>query len=326
MTPAAGRALICAHSHPAISKGGAEIAAWSLFEGVQAAGRDAWFMGCVSEPAARLGSAITQPFGARQFLYAAGAFDWFKFANQDASFPRQFGEVLTELRPDLVHFHHYVNFGLESFLHIRRVLPNCKIVLTLHEYQAICNHYGQMITRQRKSLCYGASPRDCNRCFPEFSQADFFLRRAYAMRFFDLVDQFIAPSRFLAERYVKWGLPEARMAVIENVTAEVASAPPAPPPPSKVLRIGFFGQISLLKGIHVLLDAARLLEEAGATGIAFDIHGDHTNQPAEFQSDFLARLETAGSNVRFHGAYDNARVDHLMRGVDAVLVPSIWWE
>jgi glycosyltransferase involved in cell wall biosynthesis len=30
--------------------------------------------------------------------------------------------------------------------------------------------------------------------------------------------------------------------------------------------------------------------------------------------------------VHFHGAYRQDQVDRLMRSVDAVLVPSIWWE
>ena len=71
-------------------------------------------------------------------------------------------------------------------------------MLTLHEFQAICHHYGQMITRTTRALCYQASTRDCTKCFPEFSRADFFLRRQYTQRFLELVDLFIAPSRFLA--------------------------------------------------------------------------------------------------------------------------------
>jgi glycosyltransferase involved in cell wall biosynthesis len=329
MTEASGRILIAAHSHPAITKGGAEIAAWRLYEHVAARpGWQAWFLGCAREVGAgRTGSVITQPFSEREFIYAPSAFDWFKFANHDKQFPRELELLLREIAPDIVHFHHYVNFGVETFLHVRRALPDCRIVLTLHEFQAICNHYGQMVTREKKSLCYEASLRDCNKCFPEFSRADFFLRKTYISRFLDLVDQFISPSAFLAERYVHWGIPEAKMAVLENVTmpAQATGFPGLDADPD-ILRVGFFGQISFLKGIHVALDAARLLEEEGVTNIQLEIHGDYTSQPPEFQTDFLERLQKAGRNVRYHGPYENHRVDALMRGVDLVVVPSIWWE
>ena len=192
------RLLIAAHSHPAITKGGAEIAAWRLYESIGARrGWQAWFMGCARETGAgRAGSVITQPFSDTEFVYTPTAFDWFKFANLDKHYPRELETVLQEVAPDIVHFHHYVNFGVETFLHIKRALPACRIVLTLHEFQAICNHYGQMVTKEKKSLCYEDSPRECNRCFPEFSRSDFFLRKTYISRFFDLVDQFISPSAF----------------------------------------------------------------------------------------------------------------------------------
>src|SRR5262249_8003173 len=162
-----------------------------------------------------------------------------------------------------------------------------------------CNHYGQMVTKQKKSLCYEGSPRDCNRCFPEFSRSDFFLRKTYISRFLDLVDQFISPSAFLAERYVKWGVPAAKMAVLENVTAPAEPVGEASPRGAdRILRVGFFGQISFLKGIHVALDAAGILEDEEFSGVQLEIHGDYTGQPEEFQKDFLARLEKAGRNVR----------------------------
>ncbi len=284
-------------------------------------------MGCAREPGSRLGSNITQPFSDREFLYAPNSFDWFKFANQDTSYPSELEAMLLEIRPDVLHFHHYANFGLETFLHIKRLLPDSKIVLTLHEFQAICNHYGQMVTRQTKSLCYESSPRDCNACFPEFTRADFFLRKTYIERFFALVDHFSAPSHFLAERYIKWGVPAERMTVIENVTAPASPlAESVVETHSSMFRVGFFGQISFLKGINILLEAAHLLDEAEIGHVQFDIHGDYRGQPEEFRKDFLARMEKAGRNVRFHGPYENERVDQLMRSVDVVLVPSIWWE
>jgi glycosyltransferase involved in cell wall biosynthesis len=328
--PRARRLLIASHSHPAISKGGAELAAWRMYESFRdLPDWDAWFMGCGrdSNGGARLGSVITQPFGADQFLYASGQFDWFKFSNNDERFPREFAELLRNTRPDILHFHHYVNFGMEAFLIAKRELPDCKIVLTLHEYQAICNHYGQMVTKANKSLCYESRPRDCNKCFPDTRAADFFLRQAYIQRFMALVDHFISPSEFLADRYIAWGLPAEKMSVIENVIAVAKPVAAEPPRNAKgPLRVGFFGQISFLKGIHVLLDAALMLENEEVEDIVFEVHGDYSNQPAEFQADFVARMAKAGRNVRFNGPYDNTRVDALMRSCDVILIPSIWWE
>jgi glycosyltransferase involved in cell wall biosynthesis len=323
------RIAIAAHGHPEMSKGGAEIAAFQIFRALQARKDcEAWFIGCDrSMEADRAGAVLMQPFSEREYIYAPGEFDWFKFANRDYKFPAEFAQLLTALQPDVIHFHHYINYGVEIFHNVKRILPDCRIILTLHEFLAICHHYGQMITTVHRNLCYEASAIRCQRCFPEFSRSDFYLRKRYIQRFFDLVDGFIAPSRFLAERYIAWGLPADKMHVIENVIPVAQTAAEVPALARRgPLRIGFFGQISLLKGINLLFDTAEALAEDAQSDAVFEIFGDYRNQPPEFQKDFLDRLPKAGRNVRFHGPYDSNRVDALMRSVDAVLMTSIWWE
>ncbi len=323
------RVVVASHSHPEVSNGGAEIAAFQLFRGLRDRDDcDAWFIGCDrGTEGDRPGATISQPFSDREYVYACGAFDWFKFANRDAQFPGEITRLFAELAPDVVHFHHYINFGVEVFLHLRRAVPHCRIVLTLHEYLAVCHHFGQMVTTRHRNLCFQASPSRCQKCFPELGRSEFFLRRRYIERFFGLVDTFVAPSHFLAERYVAWGVPASRMLVMENLMPADGRAAPVPPPPADgPLRIGFFGQISALKGINVVFDAAEALAAQAFAGVSFEIFGDYRSQPPEFQQDFLARLAKAGGNVHFHGPYDRARVDQLMRSVHAVLVPSVWWE
>jgi glycosyltransferase involved in cell wall biosynthesis len=322
--------LIASHSHPQLSKGGAEISAFELFKELQHQPQcEPWFLGCDRrETDQKPGARISQPFSDREYIYSAGAYDWFKFANRDAGFPQDFRNLLKRLQPRVVHFHHYLGFGVEAFLHVRETLPNSKIVLTLHEYLALCHHFGQMITNPDRSLCSDSKPERCAECFESIAVSDFFLRRLYIERFFSLVDQFIAPSQFLAERYVAWGIPRNRMTVIENVIPAPLRGPGAAAALDQpgLLRVGFFGQISFLKGVNVLLEAAEILLQRKANGIVFEIYGDYRGQPPEFQSDFLARLANAGRNVKFKGPYTQSQVDMLMQSVDVVLLPSIWWE
>jgi glycosyltransferase involved in cell wall biosynthesis len=254
--------LVASHSHPRIVPGGAEITAYHLFKALQTRfDTTVWFLGCGRDSTyARSGSAISQPFSDQEFLYSSSAFDWFKFANRDQKFPSEMIALLQELQPDVLHFHHFINFGVEVFQLARRTLPHASIILTLHEYLAICHHFGQMVTTGKRSLCYEANNVRCNACFPEVNASDFFLRKLYITQFFAEVDQFIAPSHFLADRFVRWGLPAEKIRVIENI---IASATEADHQDLQnidgSLRIGFFGQISWLKGCDVLLGAAELL-------------------------------------------------------------------
>jgi glycosyltransferase involved in cell wall biosynthesis len=322
------RILIASHSHPRLSKGGAEIAAFQLYEALQRRpGFESWFLGCVRDQMnQKLGATISQPFTEREFLYSSAEFDWFKFANRDVNFPREFRSLLEQLRPQILHFHHYLNFGVEAFLHVRETLPHCKIVVTLHEYLAICHHFGQMITKPDRTLCYAATPSRCSSCFTEFTPSDFSLRTWYIRRFFDLVDQFVAPSQFLADRYVAWGVPKERISVIENLVVAATNRRPEASTRGGLLRVGFFGQISALKGINVLLEAAEIMEQRKATDVVVEIYGDYSGAPPDFQTEFISRIKNVGRNVKFHGPYDQQRVDALMQAVDLVVVPSIWWE
>jgi glycosyltransferase involved in cell wall biosynthesis len=232
-----------------------------------------------------------------------------------------------EIRPDIVHFHHYINLGVEAFALVKHVLPDAKIVVTLHEYLAICNHHGQMVTNPYRSLCYQASPAKCIECFQDFDESDFFLRKKYINHFFNFVDHFVSPSQFLADRYISWGMPENRISVIENlIRARMGRDNVRAIEISGPLQAGFFGQLSFLKGVNVLFEAANLLDKEERLDISFEIFGDYRNQPPEFQKELRERMETIGQNVRLNGPYDETRVDDLMQSVDCIIIPSVWWE
>ena len=350
--------LIMSHSHPREIQGGAEIAALTLFQALKGRSSQAWFLGCAGPKSeSRLGTPLTQPYGPDDYLYHPGAeFDYLKFSNPDPKFPKVLGNLISELRPDIVHLHHFLRFGVETFSVIKRYSPNTRIVLSLHEFLAICNHHGQMVKTKTMHLCERESYSACVSCFPQYKQRDFFLRKRYIQTFFEDVDLFISPSQFLAERFRDWGLPAHKLAVLENMPpvrasfhpapapqmtapqtpvarrgktatiAGVSAPPPAARPPGKPLRFGFFGQMSPLKGITVLIDAAKHLNKMDMRGATIEIHGDYSNQPLPFQTAVIEALAEAGESVVYHGAYDNRDVHRLMRQMDAIIVPSTWWE
>lgn len=329
------RIVVMSHGHPALSKGGAEIAAYQHFAMLKAMGQEAVFIASGSgRVASRDGVTFSQAFADDEFLYSDSRFDHFTHGNRDPDYPDKLKQLLSEIGPDVVHLHHYTNFGVETLFHIRRALPNCRIILTLHEYLAICHHMGQMVKASGFGLCEEASYRDCAKCFPDRSEQDFFLRDVYVKRFFALVDQFIAPSVFLRERYVRWGLPEDRISVLENglPPQDARIAPQRGVCSDGELRIGYFGQISVLKGIDVVTEAAKQLAQAQETGrgrinLRLCVFGDPSGQPPAFRQRFEQELQSLpASTFTFMGPYSNSDVQRLMSSVDAVLVPSIWWE
>ena len=107
----------------------------------------------------------------------------------------------------------------------------------------ICHRQGQMLRVPDDEPCLEESPRRCNECFPEISPQTFFLRKRFVQSHLSLVDLFIAPSAFLAQRYVDWGIPADKIRVEEyGRTAPAGSA--VTEEREFRDRFGFFGQLT----------------------------------------------------------------------------------
>ncbi len=322
------RVLIVSHGHPVLSKGGAEVAAHNLFREYQRRGMEVVFIGRSGEPSH--GGSVFSTLGSdHEILFHTWMSDFFLFQSGDKRHVwHHFRALLESLRPDVIHFHHYLHMGVELIREVRNTLPDAHIIFTLHEYLAICANNGQMVKRDTNQLCYRETPFECAQCFPERSSADFFLRKRYLGAFFRLVDRFVSPSRFLKQRYVDWGIDADRIEVIENGQPEADKLPPRPLSKGESRnRFAFFGQINMYKGIDVLLEAVAALPEEVREKIHVDLYGTNLDQQTEaFQDKVRKLLEEMEETVTLHGAYETQELPWLMQDVDWVVIPSIWWE
>jgi glycosyltransferase involved in cell wall biosynthesis len=327
------RVLIISHGHPAFSIGGAEVASHNLFRALEATdGIDAFYL--ARAPAALPRHDDTPLMSLRQgeretFLHTE-AWDQFWLSNGGiADLQGAFADYLRHVRPDVVHFHHVIGLGVEAIVQVRSVLPDAAIVITFHEYLAICLNHGQMVKTSRNALCSGASPAECASCFPQYSPGLIFQREMFLKDHLLLADAFVSPSHFLIDRYRKWGLPGERFTMIENGLAPQAIAPPRKiPPAGRHARFGFFGQVSEFKGLHVLLEAVASIDDAvwGTDATLSIFGGNLENQPLAFRERFERLIERAGRRARFFGSYRAEELPRLMEQVDWLVMPSIWWE
>jgi glycosyltransferase involved in cell wall biosynthesis len=327
------RVLLLSHGHPQLSLGGGEVASYNLHKGLKAEGAASFYLARTAAPVPRHGTSALLGYGLPQdeILYHADDYDHFRLSNGNTDeIQRDLVRVVVGHRPDVVHFHHVIGFGLETIHAIRQALPDATLVMTIHEYLALCHHHGQMVKRSNGSLCQRGSPIDCHLCFPELSPAQFLRRDRLIAATYGLIDHFVSPSRFLAERYVKWGLPAEKMSVIENGLDIPELAPPrllTGPEPRRA-RFAFFGQMIPLKGIDVLLDAVtRVPEDVWGDDARVMIFGSNLDrQTPSYRARVEELLTAAGPKARIYGAYQNSEMPRLMRSVDWVVVPSTWWE
>ena len=327
------RVLILSHGHPAFSIGGAEIASHNLFRGLQQIeGCESFYLARATPPIRRHGH--TPLMSLRQsrhelFLHADD-YDHFWLSNRATEdIEGHLRGYLEAVRPEVVHFHHVLGLGVETLFEVRRTLPDAVICVTFHEYLSICLNHGQMVKTSRNRLCSRASPADCGICFPDIAPAEIFKRELFIKNHLGLADCFISPSRFLIDRYAAWGIARDRLRLLENGLEPFQPAPPRElPAGGRRSRFGFFGQITEFKGMHVLLDAVtRVPEEVWGDDSALCVFGGNLeNQPEAFQAGFRQLMDKAGRRAKFYGSYSAPDLPGLIRQVDWVVVPSIWWE
>jgi len=327
------RVLVVSHGHPSFSLGGAEVASHNLHKGLAALPRVASrYLARVGHPVPRHAASALMTLGVAQdeILYHADEYDHFMLSNANtADIERDFIRYVKDARPDVVHFHHVIGLGLETLFAVREALPNAALVMTFHEYLALCHHHGQMIKKTNNSLCARSSPNDCHQCFPEISPARFLMRERFIRSILDLCDGFVSPSRFLADRYIEWGLPADKLSVIEN---GLDIGTPVPPrilaEGGRRCRFAFFGQMIESKGADVLIEAAaRVPASVWGEDARVMIFGGNLDRASPEYRARIAELETAaGGRVRFYGPYRNVDMPGLMQSVDWVVVPSTWWE
>jgi glycosyltransferase involved in cell wall biosynthesis len=256
--------------------------------------------------------------------------------------------VLDETRPDVVHVQH-LHLHSIGYLGIckQRSLP---IVFTLAEYLLICLR--SWLVTPDFALCAGPAPAKCARCASRVSPPVRALgvragQRYSLRRFVDKlrrrlrpssmipavelrrreietelrgVDLFVAPSRFLAERFVAAGMVARERIAVSDYGFDPAPLAACLPRDrgDGTLRVGFIGSIAEQKGVHVLLEAFAGIDDPGVQCI---VHGDTSAFPR-----YARALDTRRANVRFAGRFENARIGAVLAELDVLAVPSRWYE
>jgi glycosyltransferase involved in cell wall biosynthesis len=330
------RVLQIAHNHPSFHPGGTEIVALALHREALAQGFDSWFLGAL-EPDQKIANPGTQMTALtpdhREAAILFDAFDYFALAQDDHyGGLREFAFYLRQVRPDVIHVHHILHFGLELFLAIRRNLPDAKIILTLHDYYLVCPNHGQMFKHQTMRRCSGPTLADCMACFPGRPAADFVMRRLAIARALSLVDHLVAPSHFLKTMFETHLADCPPITFVENGFVGLGSNRPAgapcPPCPNHASPpvFGYFGNISAVKGLADLLEAAEHLDRRGHAGFCLHVHGSQLFEDAALAGRIEKAKDRLGDRLRLFGRYEGSDIATHYDAVDHVVFPSLWWE
>ena len=259
-----------------------------------------------------------------------------------AGVDQRFAELLERVRPDVVHVGHLNH--LSTSLLTEASAREIPIVFTLHDYWLMCPR-GQFMQmhpespRELWSACDGQEDRKCaQRCYARYFsgaadelEADVAhwsgwvarrMRHVSAMA--ELVDLFIAPSRYLMRRFRdEGGIPASKLTYLDygfNL-ARLSGRRRRERGP---FTFGYIGTHIPAKGIQLLLEAF-----GNVPGEArLRIWGRARGQDTDALRAMAERLPNgAGMRVEWLPEYQNERiVSDVFDHADAIVVPSIWVE
>jgi len=226
-------------------------------------------------------------------------------------------DAVRERAPDLVHLHHWFNLGDDL---LAGLAPRPAIA-SFHDAYAACPRF--FFLRPDGFFCGSDLPVPVERCVdcvrPDDGEAGLHgrivARRARFEREIGRLSAALAPSEYHADLLVRAGLvPRAKMRALP---LGIARPPPRArhEPKPGVLRLVTFGNLSRLKGLDLLLEALAGLPADGT----FELHCFGAPLPAEAEA---LRAQASGLPVRWHGAYDLARLAAAAAHLDLAVFPS----
>jgi glycosyltransferase involved in cell wall biosynthesis len=332
------KVLLISLYHPELVRGGAQQVCYELFKGLKSRDDVSVVLLAAVDPSFKSlyksGAQITGFDGQEnEFIFLSRDYDYIWHKVSSHALLRSFAEFLELVQPDVIHFHHFLLLGIDLLTLARRVLPNVRIVMTFHEFMAICDANGHMLRKFDNSLCTRASPVRCHQCFPDREPESFFVREMWFKKHLSVVDAFTVPSRFMIQHYVQWGLDPGKMWHVTNGQPDYSGGHIQMDSRVARNRFGFFGQLVDNKGVWVLLRAVQQLRDDGFTDFIVEINGDNRQYASEARraeiEDFLSKesqLPTSKRIVAFNGSYSVGQLAQRMARVDWCVVPSVWWE
>ena len=271
----------------------------------------------------------------------------------------RFGELLDRFTPDIVHVHHLMYLST-TCVHeaVRRAIP---VVMTLHDYWLICQRgrflkpdlsvcpgqtdagcaqcFGHLLDRKISTLHRLLKPllsrnswlrarlrrlyatRAASRPVSLAAQGQVRARMAHVRELCQSVSLFLAPSRFLRQQFVDFGIPEEKIVFHECGLQTAHSQAVEKPARQGRLTFGYIGVVDPVKGVHLLVEAFQTLPQA-------DLHiygGEASYAPYPDERRFRSQLANS-PHIRCMGRYDNQELGRILADVDVVIVPSIWYE
>jgi GT2 family glycosyltransferase/CDP-glycerol glycerophosphotransferase (TagB/SpsB family)/glycosyltransferase involved in cell wall biosynthesis/ubiquinone/menaquinone biosynthesis C-methylase UbiE len=227
---------------------------------------------------------------------------------------------------DVIHFHGLGQITLAPVFAAKKL--NIPTIMTFHDYWFLCDRWH--LIRGNQSICKGPENiQKCAECFIDENNLeknrDNYLnvtnykkyRKEMMLKSFSLIDIKIAPSKYLANVFEKWGFAGIEVDPLgfeyKNIAEEIIDYRK-----SKKLIFGFSGQIIVRKGINFLIEAFKSIQNAN---IELHIWGK-LNLKNKFVQDIIQKIES-DDRIIIKGEYQPEDLEKIYKTFDVAVIPSL---
>jgi len=241
----------------------------------------------------------------------------------DSEIEKLFIQLIKDIKVSIVHFEHIQSLPF-SLLKIAKEL-GCIVCLTLHDFWFICPRT-HLYIEKTNTVCEGPETVDkCVHCmlmdFPDkpnlVQKASFYYNLAYRSEYVKLifhnVDFISAPSKFLAEKYIRYGYGKNKIKVLPLGLKTVVNKKAKTE--STKLTFGYIGTIHKLKNVGLLINAFKKVK--GNAKLIIWGNG---------QSEEIKKIKNAtfeDDRIEYRGGYTPKNLTEILSEVDIGIIPSL---
>lgn len=316
------RILVCTNVYPPRFVGGAELVAHDQAKALLALGHDVRvFAADLNGPSKRYERVDDLFDGVKVARVGTAPIDYspeyLNFLHSEIE--HHFQDLLATFQPDIVHCHNLI--GLSAKLPILAKEFGAATVCTLHDLWGFC--LNNTAIRTDGTPCHNIA--HCHECLPRIHEGvgldiPLRFRKDFIHLALEHIDAFIAPSRFVADRYNSAGIGTNRMHVLPN-GINLKQFNPERGAPSAKTRIAFVGHLGAHKGVKTLLVAMARLKHRNDVVLSIIGQG-----PDETQFQNMSRALGIASNVHFLGRVAHQDMRAIYAETDILVLPSLWDE
>ncbi len=232
--------------------------------------------------------------------------------NMLSSFAKKIYQVES---PDIIHVGHSMRVHEFVRVAIREKIP---YVLTLTDFFLICPKV--ILAPKNNSLCSGPQHGSaCRVLCSEFSEGFIGKRLTIAKEILLNAKQIVSPSKFVARIFIQ-EINELDIKIIgHGIRYNHIKENKRIYHGGEKLIFGYAGTIAYHKGVHVLVEAFKRIDNENAELKIFG-SGD------ERYIKFLKEIAGKSDKVSFCGTFSSVQVGEVLNGLDVLVIPSVCYE